>query len=190
MCIDADRALWRAVLLQMIQDIKTNSKKANDQIAKRRALHWLGTQSFNTVCDYADYDPSYVMSMIKLSESREFQWRLPTGRGWRIQGRIAKELGGSVSRTLIESQHLDGVKSLGCLTCLEMGFETPALPHYCGTKMSCPKDDMQTAPLCPEHHTGAKGIHKAGKQRRVLEQRYLAYVKEHCPCPSCKRGRA
>lgn len=94
--------------------------------------------------------------------------------------------------TKAEEQHKDGVASMGCLKCLEIGYETPDVEiHHCGTGAGGRRDDMKVAGLCPWHHRWLKdSIDKSGKERTEIENRWLAYVAEHCPCPSCKGARS
>lgn len=96
--------------------------------------------------------------------------------------------------TKAEEQHKDGVAGMGCLRCLELGHEdTPAEIHHChtGGLMGGRRDDMKVAGLCPWHHRWLKdSIDKMGKERTEIENRWLNYVAEHCPCFTCKAARA
>ena len=58
----AERALWRAVITQALQDALGNSKKREAKYEKFKAKAWLLSMSrdFITVCHHADYDPQYV----------------------------------------------------------------------------------------------------------------------------------
>lgn len=96
-----------------------------------------------------------------------------------------------MSRTKAQNQHFDGVAQLGCLKCLEIGYETPGVEiHHCGTGAGGRRDDMKVAGLCPHHHRWLKdSIDKAGKARTEIETRWLDYVAEHCPCFTCKAER-
>lgn len=48
--------------------------------------------------------------------------------------------------TKAEEAHKDGVASMGCLRCLELGHEdTPAEIHHCGTGAGGRRDDMKVA---------------------------------------------
>lgn len=90
------------------------------------------------------------------------------------------------SKTKAEEAHMSGVATLGCLRCLDLGHEdSPCEVHHCGTGGGGRKDHMKVAGLCPEHHRWKQGIDKQGKERRPIEEKYLAYVAEHCPCKTC-----
>ncbi len=97
-----------------------------------------------------------------------------------------------MSRTKAQNQHFDGVASLGCLKCLEIGYETPGVEiHHCGTGGldGGRRDEWKVVGLCPEHHRLTSGIPSLGKERREHEKRWLEYVAEHCPCYTCKKAR-
>ena len=69
-------------------------------------------------------------------------------------------------------RHMGHVAALGCILCRHMGLgETPAQVHHLEEETGAAQrqDDFLTIPLCPEHHTGATGVHtlkKAGIYRR------------------------
>ncbi len=72
-------------------------------------------------------------------------------------------------------RHLARVARCGCQVCIHMGlvesFTVPAQAHHIKveTGASDRQDDWLTIGLCPEHHTGASGIHTlkaAGFYRR------------------------
>lgn len=62
-------------------------------------------------------------------------------------------------------RHLGRVARLGCAVCLHMGLiepnEVQAQAHHIKeeTGASDRQDDWLTFGACPEHHTGASGIH-------------------------------
>lgn len=81
--IERIRRTYRAILLQMIQDIASESKKVEVVGYKREARNWLKSPDFIVVCELADYDPDYVRRKIDEAANRNFQWRKPnstTGR--------------------------------------------------------------------------------------------------------------
>lgn len=55
-------ALWKAVILQAMLDLQTNSKKKIANTYRVKALMWfnLKNEDFLTVCNYAGLDPLYV----------------------------------------------------------------------------------------------------------------------------------
>lgn len=70
-------------------------------------------------------------------------------------------------------RHMQKVAGLGCILCRHLGMgNTPAEVHHlkeeCGVSQR--QSDFITAPLCPEHHRGASGIHGLG--RRAFERTY------------------
>ncbi len=77
------RALWRAIILQALEDAASNSKKSKEQYFKTQAIHWLnhGGQDFVEVCDYAGLDPDYARKQIKKALSRGCKWRAEAGLG-------------------------------------------------------------------------------------------------------------
>ena len=57
------------------------------------------------------------------------------------------------------------VSSLGCILCNHLGLgKTPAQVHHikAGTGLSQRASAFLTVALCPEHHTGASGLHGLG----------------------------
>lgn len=78
-----EQALWRAVILQALEDAVSNSCKTNEKYHKTQALHWLeGTsKDFLLVCDYAGLSPEYVKKKIKHALSRGCKWRADAGCG-------------------------------------------------------------------------------------------------------------
>lgn len=55
-------ALWKAVILQALVDLQSNSKKKIANTYRVKALMWfnLKNEEFLTVCNYAGLDPKYV----------------------------------------------------------------------------------------------------------------------------------
>lgn len=55
-------ALWKAVILQALVDLQSNSKKKIANTYRVKALMWfnLKNEEFITVCNYAGLDPKYV----------------------------------------------------------------------------------------------------------------------------------
>ena len=61
----------------------------------------------------------------------------------------------------------------GCALCRWLGYGvTPAQIHHVrtGTGIGRRASHFETLPLCPEHHTGATGIHGMG--RRAWERKH------------------
>lgn len=58
----AYRALWRAVIMQAIFDLTSNSSRTEEKMAKKHAQSWLlgGSEDFLQVCSMAEYDPKFV----------------------------------------------------------------------------------------------------------------------------------
>lgn len=55
-------ALWKAVILQALVDLQSNSRKKIANTYRIKALMWfnLKNEEFITVCNYAGLDPQYV----------------------------------------------------------------------------------------------------------------------------------
>lgn len=75
--VRGERALWRAVILQMLEDAASSSKKTNDQYNKTMARNWLEANStdFYMVCDLAGFDIEYARKMIKRALLNNCKWR-------------------------------------------------------------------------------------------------------------------
>jgi hypothetical protein len=86
---DHEPGLWRAVITQALMDAASQSRKSEAKQSRAAALKWLLTDSpdFEAVCDNAGFEPGYVRRRAKEALERGFQWRLPSGQGWRTQGR-------------------------------------------------------------------------------------------------------
>lgn len=70
-------------------------------------------------------------------------------------------------------RHMGRVAALGCILCRHLNWgETPAQVHHIREEQGAAQraSDFLTVPLCPEHHTGATGIH--GLRARGFERRY------------------
>jgi hypothetical protein len=58
--------------------------------------------------------------------------------------------------------HKNRVAELGCILCRHLGLgKTPAQLHHIreGQGMAQRASDWLVVPLCPEHHTGPRGVH-------------------------------
>jgi len=61
-----------------------------------------------------------------------------------------------------KKKYIDLVSSTGCVICREiLGYYVPGHIHHVA-KGSEPRSDYMIACLCPEHHTGASGVHGMG----------------------------
>ena len=59
-------------------------------------------------------------------------------------------------------RHMGRVAKVPCVLCARLGLgESPAIVHHMkfGTGASDRARDVLTIALCPEHHTGASGVH-------------------------------
>ena len=88
---DHEPSLWRAVITQALMDAASRSAKSEARRAREDALNWLLGQGrdFEDVCENADLDPDYVRCKAREALARGFEWRLPAGKGWRTQARLA-----------------------------------------------------------------------------------------------------
>jgi hypothetical protein len=60
--------------------------------------------------------------------------------------------------------HSERVHSLGCCVCRRIGYGyVPAQAHHVAEGSGL-RSEWAIVPLCEEHHTGASGFHKRGKQ--------------------------
>ena len=65
----------------------------------------------------------------------------------------------------LEAEHMGHVADLGCILCRHLGLgKSPAHVHHLkeGVGLSQRASNWLTVPLCPEHHTGASGLHGLG----------------------------
>jgi hypothetical protein len=60
--LNAERALWRAVILQAFVDLKNNSKKKIAKTYRLKSALWfnLKNSDFLAICNYANLEASYV----------------------------------------------------------------------------------------------------------------------------------
>lgn len=68
-------ALWKAVILQALVDLQSNSKKNIANTYRIKALMWfnLKNEEFIKICNWADLDPKYVIQKArKVKESNKF----------------------------------------------------------------------------------------------------------------------
>ena len=67
--IRGEVALWRAVVLQQLIDLKSQSKKRRNQQTKKNAYNWLmkedNEDDVREICDYADYDYNDVKKIAR-----------------------------------------------------------------------------------------------------------------------------
>ncbi len=89
-----EQALWRAVILQALEDAASNSAKVSERYHKTQALHWLnGTgKDFVLVCDYAGLDPEVIRKKIKQALSRGCKWRAEAGCGSKRTKKTKEEI--------------------------------------------------------------------------------------------------
>ena len=75
--VRGERALWRAVILQMLEDAARDSSKPVDLYNKEVARNWLqsGSQDFFMVCDLAGFDVEYLRKNIKKALLNNCKWR-------------------------------------------------------------------------------------------------------------------
>lgn len=75
--VRGEQALWRAVILQMLEDATSQSRKTQDQHARTQARNWLEGRhaDFIMVCDMAGLDVQYVRKKIKKALQSQQGWR-------------------------------------------------------------------------------------------------------------------
>lgn len=61
-----EQSLWRAVIVQMLTDALSNSRKPDNIRYRKEARHWLTSYSrdFRLVCEYAGFDPKWMQEVI------------------------------------------------------------------------------------------------------------------------------
>lgn len=57
-------AIWRAVVVQVIADLTTDSYKFIEQSRKYKNKFYIKSEDFKTVCEYADLNYDYVLKRI------------------------------------------------------------------------------------------------------------------------------
>lgn len=62
-----EQALWRAVIMQMICDAVSQSRKPEARHQRREALAWLNgySRDFRTVCELAGLEPQYIFQHLQ-----------------------------------------------------------------------------------------------------------------------------
>jgi hypothetical protein len=70
-------ALWKAVIMQSVLDVMSNSGRASDILAKKVSLEWLDkkNKNFIVVCGYADLDPDWVLKKVFFALENPRTWR-------------------------------------------------------------------------------------------------------------------
>ncbi len=70
-------ALWRAVILQAIQDLLTESKRTEEKNARNSALCWLdiNNKDFIIVCYLAGLNPEFVLRKVRDGVINQSKWR-------------------------------------------------------------------------------------------------------------------
>ena len=103
---DHEPGLWRAVITQALMDAANQSRKSEAARIRSDALEWLlsDTSDFTVVCENAGLDPDYVRSRARLALSRNCQWRLPAGQGWRTRARAEAEAAARAKHRALEQR--------------------------------------------------------------------------------------
>ena len=72
-----ESALWKAVIMQAVLDVMSNSKRASEILAKNTARDWLNEKnpSFIKVCGYAGLSPNWVMKKVEYALENPRMWR-------------------------------------------------------------------------------------------------------------------
>jgi hypothetical protein len=74
---NTETGLWKAVIMQAVLDVMSNSKRASEVLAKKTAADWLNDKNLNfiKVCGYAGLSPTWVMKKIKYALENPRTWR-------------------------------------------------------------------------------------------------------------------
>lgn len=75
--VDAEVALWRAVITQALMDAGSRSAKQEVRLSQAQAVAWLSGMSddFVEVCGRAELDPDYVRDKAREAIRRGCAWR-------------------------------------------------------------------------------------------------------------------
>ena len=75
--INAEIALWKAVIMQSVLDLMSTSKRTEVFLAKKSAGTWLDKRNVNfvTVCNYANLEPDWVLKKIDFAIKNPRMWR-------------------------------------------------------------------------------------------------------------------
>ncbi|MDR3289994.1 MAG: hypothetical protein LBT02_01800 [Rickettsiales bacterium] len=59
-------SLWRMVIIQSLEDLKSQSNKALAKSFRSSAVIWLSlsNKDFIDICCYADFEPSYIIKKV------------------------------------------------------------------------------------------------------------------------------
>ncbi len=90
--VRGERALWRAVILQALEDAASNTQKPAGKYHKIEALNWLEGrgEDFAMVCDLAGLLPKDVRCAAKRALLNGCKWRLPAGQGAKAKKKAAQ----------------------------------------------------------------------------------------------------
>ena len=90
--VRGERALWRAVIVQMLEDAASQSAKDHDKYNKEMARNWLesNSQDFYMVCDLAGFDVGYLRTNIKKALLNNCKWRAESKPRKKIQKKTQK----------------------------------------------------------------------------------------------------
>lgn len=74
-------SLWRAVIMQALQDAGSKDKKREMRMIRARAIAWLHSDSddFREVCMYAEFELDYVKKKAKEAIKQGCKWRKDAG---------------------------------------------------------------------------------------------------------------
>ena len=110
--VRGEQALWRAVIMQMLEDAATGSMKSHDQYNKVIARNWLTSDSddFYMVCDLAGFDVGYLRTNVKKALLNNCKWRKESKP--KVKRHMAKGEG-KANDTLIIPLHVFRRKSQG-----------------------------------------------------------------------------
>ena len=70
-------SMFRAVIMQALLDIGSNSKRTEDKVAKNQALSWfdIKNKDFLMVCDFANFDPHQTLKNAKRAIANGCKWK-------------------------------------------------------------------------------------------------------------------
>lgn len=88
----SEEELWRAVIVQAIQDATCNSRKPECEIHRMEAIRWLtrSFEDFEDVCIRAGLDPNYVRVRAKKAFANPKSWRTAFGKSEKYRARKSR----------------------------------------------------------------------------------------------------
>lgn len=117
-----EKALWRAVILTVIQDLRARPLSRERFLHKQNAINWFESQDMHRVCVYADFDPDWFHDFFRdevakhtryVNAIRDVQQPFRTFASWLLD---------DDNSTIRPSNYKDIVRE--CELAIELGFRS------------------------------------------------------------------